>query len=261
MKEIVLIPEELPKIGLEADTISPDFFANKKIKEINNLSVFCGNEKLTLGDFFDIKGTVGQRISDIKIIIQGDVSLVKRIGQGMSGGEILIKGNAGMYVGAEMKGGTIVVEGDIGSFSGQRMRGGHFIIKGNAGNYLGASYRGDWRGMRGGEITVDGNVGSETGEFMVGGKIHIKGNCGPFIGIHMTKGLIIIEGDADKRVGAQMVGGTILVNGKTEMLPSFKLEGDESNLNINGAKFNGPFLKFKGDMAEMHSKGTVYIRK
>ena len=39
------------------------------------------------------------------------------------------------------------------------MKGGELIIEGNAGNYLGAAYRGDWRGMSGGKILVKGNAG------------------------------------------------------------------------------------------------------
>lgn len=262
MKEITLTPRELPSLGIEAETITPDAFAGREIEEIKKLAVFHGNEKTALGDFFHVQGEASEKASDIRIIVEGDAALVKRIGQGMSAGEVRVKGNAGMYVGAEMRGGKIIVDGSIGPFAGQRMRGGELLIRGDAGNYLGASYRGDWRGMRGGVIIVEGNAGSENGEFMVGGKIHIKGKCGPYAGIHMRKGLIIIDGDAGDRVGAQMLGGNIIVNGKAgSLLPSFKFEGEEGEVSIDGDKFQGPFLEYRGDRAERRAKGTVYIRK
>jgi len=262
MNEITLTPRELPSLGIEAETITPDAFAGKELKEIKKLVVFYGNEEAAIRDFFQVQGVAAEKASDIRIIIEGNVALVKRIGQGMSAGEIKVKGNVGMYLGTEMRGGRIIIQGSIGPFAGQRMRGGELVIRGNAGNYLGSSYRGDWRGMRGGVITVEGNAGCENGEFMIGGKIHIKGNCGPFVGIHMKKGLIVIDGDAGDRVGAQMLSGNIIVNGKTgSMLPSFKFEGEEAEVSIDGDKFQGPFLKYRGDMAERRSKGRVYLRK
>ncbi len=262
MKEIILTPRDLPSIGIEADTLTPDAFAGKEIAELKKLVVFHGNEKAVLGDFFLLKGGTADKASDVRIVIDGDASLVKRIGQGTSAGEIRVKGDAGMYVGADMRGGRIIIEGSVGPFAGQRMRGGELLIKGSAGNYLGASYRGDWRGMRGGMIIVEGDAGSENGEFMVGGKIHVKGNCGPFAGVHMRKGLIIIDGDAGDRVGAQMLGGNIIVKGKAgSLLPGFKFEGEEDEVSIDGDDFQGPFLKYLGDRAELRSKGTIYIRK
>lgn len=262
MKEITLVLRKTPALSLEAETINPDSFAGKKIGEIRELEVQHGNKKLPLGEFFRVGGAHAAEAEELRIILEGDLSRVKGIGYGMKNGEILIKGNAGMYVGAKMRGGRILVEGDASSFAGQQMRGGELIIKGDAGNYLGSSYRGDWRGMRGGVIIVEGSAGSENGEFMMGGKIHIKGDCGPFAGLHMKKGLIIIEGSTPGRVGAQMLGGNIVVKGSVKnMLPSFKLLGEENALNIDGEAFEGTYLKYSGDHAEPRAKGFVYVRK
>lgn len=262
MKEVTLTPRKQPALSLEAEAITPDAFAGKGLKEIEELEVFYGNKKALLGEYYDVRGGGAETPSDTRIVVAGDSSRVKRIGQGMSAGEIVVKGDAGMYVGAEMRGGRLIVEGSVGPFAGQRMEGGELVIKGSAGNYLGASYRGDWRGMRGGVITVERDAGSETGEFMIGGKIHIKGDCGPFAGVHMRKGLIVIDGVVGDRVGAQMLGGTIVVNGKTRsLLPSLKLEGEEAEVSINGDRLKGPFLKYKGDLAELRAKGVLYVKK
>lgn len=262
MKEITLTLRKPPSLALEAEVITPDSFAGREIEEIKALEVHYGNEELPLGEFFDVHGSRVVDAGELRIILAGDAGRVKWVGHEMSTGEILINGNMGMYVGANMQGGRIIVEGDADSFAGQQMRGGELIIRGNAGNYLGSSYRGDWRGMRGGVIIVEGNAGSENGEFMMGGKIHIKGDCGSFPGIHMKKGLIIIDGTAAGRVGAQMLGGNIVVNGGVaNMLPGFKLIGEEASLNVDGEVFAGTYLKYSGDHAEPRAKGKVYVRK
>jgi formylmethanofuran dehydrogenase subunit C len=259
MKEIILKPKELPEVGLIADTIKPDVFAGKDTEEIRSLEIFCGNQLSKLADFFEVTGESSGDAKDIRIVITEDIPKTKMVGKGMKAGEVIIRGNAGMYVGAEMRGGKITVEGNAGPFTGQRMRGGELIIKGNAGDYLGASYRGDWRGMRGGTILVEGNAGSEVGLFMVGGKITIKGNCGTFAGVHMKKGLIIIEGSTPNRAGAEMIGGSIVIKGDTEVLPTFRPEKKDKDLEINGEVHKGTYQVYSGDHAERNAKGALYI--
>jgi formylmethanofuran dehydrogenase subunit C len=259
MREIILVPKDQPRVGLQAEVIKPEEFAGKDIEEIKNLEVFCGNRKSKLGDFFEVSGSKADDAGELRIVIDGSVSRTKRIGEEMGAGEIQIKGDVDMYVGAKMKGGKIVVEGNADSFAGQQMRGGELLIKGNVKDYLGASYRGDWRGMKGGSIVVEGNAGSELGEFMMGGRIAVKGDCGPFAGVHMKKGLIVIGGSTPGRVGAEMVGGNIVVMGEIEsMLPSFMLKGEEENIEIDGERFEGRFEKYSGDHAERNAKGTLY---
>lgn len=262
MKEITLTLKKPPVLSLEAEVISPNVFVGKSLKEICELPVLHGTKERKLEDFFMVEGETGENAENIRIVVIGDLSRVKRVGQKMEAGELIIKGNVGMYVGAEMTGGRIVVEGNASDFAGQQMRGGELIIKGNAGNYLGSSYRGDWRGMKGGLIVVEGDAGSENGEFMVGGKIHIKGNCGPFAGLHMKKGIIIIDGSTPGRAGAQMIGGTLIINGEVRnMLPSFKLLGEEDNITVDGESFKGKYLKYSGDHAEPRAKGVLYVKK
>lgn len=261
MNEIILTPRQQPEVWIEAEVVKPDVFAGKGLRDIEALEIFCGNKKAKLGDFFEISGETSDKAGDIRIIIAGDVSRTKRVGEEMGAGEILIKGNVGMYVGARMKGGRIIVEEDADAFAAQQLVDGELIIKGNAGNYLGSSYRGDWRGMKGGTIVVEGSAGSEIAEFMLGGKIHIKGNCGAFAGLHMKKGLIVVEGSA-ARVGAQMTGGSIVVNGRVaSLLPGFKFEKKEENIKIDGKEFRGTYSKYTGDHAERGARGVLYVRE
>ncbi len=259
MKEIFL-KFKGSKTVLEAEVINPDIFAGKNLSEIENLPVYHGNRKAKLGEFFDVEGSTSEDAEKLRIVVEGKLENVKRIGEKMSGGEIVIKGNAGMHTGDFMSGGKIVVEGNVESFCATEMRGGEFIVRGNAGDYLGSAYRGNWVGMNGGLIVVEGNVGRELCTYMSGGKVIVKGNAGDFAGAHMKKGFIVIEGDA-RRVGAQMLGGTIVVLKNIEPLPSFEFAGEESDIEIDGEKFSGTFLKYIGDKAEPRAKGVLYIKK
>lgn len=262
MKEIILTPKEQPEVWLEAEVIKPDIFAGKKIKNIEALEIFYGNKRAKLGDFFKVSGEASDEAGDLRIIIAGDVSRTKKIGEEMSAGEILIRGSVDMYVGARMKGGRIIVEGNADAFAGQQLAGGELIIRGNAGNYLGSSYRGDWRGMKGGVIIVEGSAGSEIAEFMLGGRIHIKGSVGAFAGLHMKEGLIVVDGSAAGRVGAQMTGGSIVVNGRiASLLPGFKFEKKEKDIKIDGEEFRGTYSKYAGDHAERGAGGVLYIKE
>jgi len=245
MIEITLKPKEMPAIGLEAECISPDKFAGRDMKEIEKMEVYAGNQVESLGRYFDIAGEEAEKPEELKIVIEGDCSRVKRIGQGMTAGEIIIKGNAGMHLGSRMQGGKILVEGNSDSWVGMEMKGGAIEINGNARHFLGSAYRGNWKGMKDGEITIHGSVGDNTGTCMLDGRISIKGNAGQFLGLRMQGGEITVNGNAGSRAGAGMEAGRITINGRVdEMLPSFRKEGD----------------KYIGDLAE-NGKGEIWVKE
>mgnify|MGYP005646384597 FL=1 len=56
------------------------------------------------------------------------------LGSFMSGGLIVVRGNAGLRVGGGMSGGIIVVDGDIGNDPGAGMTGGKIIVNGRCPN-------------------------------------------------------------------------------------------------------------------------------
>lgn len=241
--------------------ITPDMFAGKDIQEIENLTVYYGNKTAPLKDFFKVEGGRGETPGEIRIIINGDASKTKRIGQEMTAGEIVVKGSVDMYAGRLIKGGKLLIEGNADSFCGQLMEGGEIIIKGNAGDYLGASYRGEWRGMKGGSIIAEGDVGMETGVFMMGGRIHIKGRCDALPGIHMSGGLIVIDGET-VRAGGQMTGGSIILNNPShQLLPGFDKVEELENPEVSGEKFQGHYVKYSGDHAEKFTKGELFVKK
>jgi formylmethanofuran dehydrogenase subunit C len=263
MNEILLRPKGSIDIMVEAEVINPDIFAGKTKSEIERLIVWQGAKQLQLSEFFDIEGSPGNTAADTKIIIEGDVPRVKHIGHGMSAGEIIIEGSAGMHVGSEMIGGSILVKGDTGSWAGMEMKGGTLHIIGNAGDHVGCAYRGSWRGMNGGRMLIDGNARSQLGGGMSGGEIHVGGSVENFAGIRMNSGLIVVKGDAIRGVGAEMSGGTFVVSGKIRQLsPGFEYAGTEKNPKVGESMISGEFMKFTGDYAVSKTpKGILYASK
>jgi formylmethanofuran dehydrogenase subunit C len=252
MQEVFLKPIMEFKISVEAENISPDKFASKTEKEIQSLEVWVGNHKTTLGELFSVKVNGAGMAADTTIIMEGDFSRVKRIGEGMTAGLIMIKGSVDMHLGAKMGGGKISVMGNADSWAGREMKGGEIVIEGNAGYYLGAGYRGETCGMRGGKIVVSGNALDFVGEHMCGGEIIVKGNAGLLPGLSNNGGRIVIEGSTS-RPGSEMAKGTIIVGKVEEMMPVFKLEGTEA---IDGVSYR----KYVGDVI-VNGKGALYVKE
>lgn len=252
MQEVFLKPRMQFKIPVEAENISPDRFAGRTETEINALEIWAGNQKTMLGELFLVKVNGSGAAGDTKIVLEGDFSRVKRIGEGMTSGLIMIKGSADMHLGARMSGGKISVMGNVDSWAGREMKAGEIMIEGNAGYYLGSGYRGETCGMRGGKITVMGNVLDYAGEHMCGGEIVVKGNAGLLPGLSNNGGKIVIDGTTSMP-GSEMLKGTIIAGKVEEIMPSFKPEGSET---VDGVQYR----KYTGDVI-VGGKGVLYIRE
>jgi formylmethanofuran dehydrogenase subunit C len=157
---ITLVPLRKFEVPVQAACISPDVFKGKDTAEIANLPVTEGNRNLKLADLFEIQE---DSLEMPDITVNGDVSKVKRIGQAMKSGEIVVNGDCGMHTGEKMAGGKITVNGNVGGWTGNEMKAGTIEVHGDAGDYLASPYRGSSTGMKGGLITVDGKVGSDVG--------------------------------------------------------------------------------------------------
>ncbi|MFP4558798.1 MAG: formylmethanofuran dehydrogenase subunit C [Archaeoglobaceae archaeon] len=242
--------KETPELVLDVEGVLPQTVQQKSREDVERMEVLYGNSTIDLGDFFDVY-TEGDGL-----IFEGDLRKVKRIGWSLEDGEILVRGNAGMYVGAFMEGGKILVEGDIGPFSALNMGGGELIIKGDAGDYIGASYRGEWRGMSSGKILVEGNAGKEVGSHMRDGMIIIRGFADSFCGTRMSGG-IVFASKANTRAGAGMRAGTIIINETPELLPGFHFEG-HMKPDIDDEMLEEDYIVYSGDHAEKGAKGQLF---
>ncbi len=263
MYEIILKPKKEFHVPVEVEVISPDKLAGKSISEIKNEIVYEGNRMKRLEELFEVTGEVGEAPDKIRIIIENSSKKLWRIGEGMTAGEIIVKGNAGNYLGKNMAGGKITVHGNTGSWIGAEMIDGTIEIHGNAGNYVGARFRGEtqMKGMKGGKIIIHGNAGVEVGYGMLKGAIIIDGNCLEFPGIKMKGGSILIKGNCPGRAGAEMTGGKIVICGRVEsILPSFYIESIEKAAKVKGIKVEGPFYMFLGDyLANRRPYGRLYV--
>ena len=264
MAEIKLKLKKETEIPLEAESITPDKFAGKSNDEIKKLAVYYGREELTIGDFFNVSGKSEEK-DDLTIIINGDVSNVKRIGEKMTAGEIIINGDVGMHVGNEMSGGKIIVNGNADDWAGAMLKGGELEITGDAGNYVGAAYRGYWQGMKNGIIKVKGKVGVES-MLWANGSVPAKrfptlicGSADSFLGIHNHGATIIVEGDVDRCAGADQVKGIIVIKGKvSRLLPSYKKIGEVKEIELfNGEKITGKFIEYAGDYSVKKNHSVV----
>jgi formylmethanofuran dehydrogenase subunit C len=241
-------------VPIQAPCITPEEFAGKTVAEISKLPVTEGNRNVTIADLFKVEQTPAETPS---ITIVGECSKVKRVGQGMKTGEIVVNGNIGMHTGEKMAGGKITVNGNSGGWTGSEMKKGTIEIHGDAGDYTASPYRGNDLGMKGGLITVDGNVGTDVGCYNQGGIIKIKGTAGRFLGFHQSDGAIYVEKDCDVRAGALMHGGKIVIGGKMEILSSFSIDSVKPKVKVDDTtSVAGPFYVFLGDLSE---KGTGKI--
>jgi formylmethanofuran dehydrogenase subunit C len=258
-----------PEFITEVECISPDNFAGKKIDEIKNLTVYFGNRERKLSEFFDVTGKTGKTAEETSIEIEGDCSLIYRIGQKMTAGMVTVNGNVGFHLGSEITGGKIIVNGNAGSWAGAMMDGGEIVINGDAGNHCAGAYRGNWIGMKDGKITVTGRVGVESGSWMRATRSRKKypvltvGSADYFLGVHNHGGTIICEGDTEGRTGGDMSHGQIIVKGKVKsMLPSFKKLGDKNEFATPAGTIKGDFVEYAGDYAVSGKpNGRLYVAK
>lgn len=155
-------------------------------------------------DFAGLGMKSGMLILDAKSKDQA-LSPPSHVGEGMTGGRILVRGGAGHYLGQVMEGGGIVAD-SCEDYAFRNMKGGWGVVKGNAQNYLGV-------GNFGGKILVKGKAGLRTGWLMHGGRIRVNGNVGYYLGLMMSGGKISIGGRSGGKAGWRMKGGTIIAQG------------------------------------------------
>lgn len=236
--QVTLVLKEIPSVPVEAESINPENVTEKGIQEIESMPLWCGNRQERVGDYFDVeitsleetKNGVADPVSNssntdqknlAKLVLQGDLSKFKRLGQGMAAGEMVIQGSVGFHAGALMRGGTLLIQENAADWLGAHMEGGHIRVKGSVGHFVGSAYRGKTKGMTGGTILIGGNAGQMLGARMARGLIVVEGDCGDAPGYGMMAGTILIQGTPGIRVGAKMHRGTVILFQPKVLLPTF----------------------------------------
>lgn len=264
---ITLTLVEQPAVPLEAEVISPDVMAGLTHAAIRALPVYLGKRQRRLDDFFRVEGEMGDELD-----IRGDAGKVKWIGRAMTRGRILVRGNAGMHLGAYMKGGSIEVEGDASDWVGAEMAGGLIRVRGHAGGQAGAAYRGSASGMHDGTILIGGRAGLEVGMRMTRGTIAVAGPVRDFAGLQMKGGTIILGEGAELRTGAWMLRGTIISLRPVPLLPTFAYACTylpafirlyarhlaALGFTLPSTEANGAYRRYTGDSA-VPGKGEILV--
>jgi formylmethanofuran dehydrogenase subunit C len=266
-----LIRNGKDRIPVDADAITPDRLSGMTAAEVAAARIRHGNRDVLIGDLFRVDGDAG----DGRIEIEGNCSSIKGLGRSMISGHLVIRGNAGMHVGAEMSGGRIDIFGDCADWLGAEMRGGHIHVHGSAGNLVGSAYRGAIKGMRGGAILIDGDAGDEVGASMRRGLIAVGGRCGSLAGISMIAGSLIVCRGIGSRPGAGMKRGSLIVlGGRVEPPPTFCRTADYDPAflhlyfnHLRAAGFALPpieparlFRRYGGDLLSL-GKGEILVAR
>lgn len=271
MELTLTTPSSIP---LEVDTITLDLVRQSSPDAVRSTLVQRGNKQVPLGEFFDVTGSAAE---DDTVVWQGDCSKVKLIGNKLSGGRVIVEGNAGMHLGAEMTGGEIEVRGDASDWVGAEMHGGRIVVRGNAGHLVGAVYRGGRKGMTAGEILIHGNAGNEIGHSMRRGLIAVGGRAGDFAGVGMIAGSVFVFGEPGIRNGAGMKRGTIAffdADRAPEILPTFRYactyepvfmrlylrQLQQHGFPVRDEWLSGSWRRYCGDLLEL-GKGELLVRE
>ena len=175
--------------ALEVDGVTADRLAGLAEREIAALPVRLGARRAELGDFFSVRGERSGRVR-----VEGALAQVHGLAAGMTGGEMVIDGDAGRLVAAKMTGGSVEVRGSVADEAGAAMAGGTLRVTGNAGDRLGSAVPGATKGMTGG---------------MTGGEIVVGGSAGADAAARARRGLVVVAGNAGHYAARAMIAGTL----------------------------------------------------
>lgn len=253
-------------VPLDLRSLTPDNLIGKKVEDIKNMLIREGNRKVKVSDVFDVITESGDilpsKVDEIELEIEGkNLHKTRYVGYKMSGGKIVINGDAGHLVGYKMKGGKIIIKGNVGNYLGAKMKGGEIEVFGNAGSFIGAKLSGEkpGKGMKGGRIIIHGSAGSFIGDGMGGGEIYIEGTAGDLIGLNMMGGTIVVYKDVGLYPGARMRAGRIVIAGRVkDVLPSFYIDDVAPRVKVKAISFDKPFATFVGDVI-VNGRGRLQI--
>ena len=246
---LAMKPAERSFIPIEAEAIVPkNFLAG------TDISVWRGNRELRLDEVFSVsvEGDA-DRPEDVEVVLSGDETFrLKRVGEYMDGGKIVVLGGIGMHCGNFMSGGTIEIHGNADGWLGREMAGGTILCRGDAADYCASGYRGGRKGMTGGTVEVFGRAGDFLAESLAGGTVIVHGGAGDMAGAEMHGGTLVVHADCS-RPAANMKGGSCYVYGTAHgMLPTFK--------RIGTVQHEGRMLiHFTGDIAN-RGKGNLFVK-
>jgi formylmethanofuran dehydrogenase subunit C len=237
-----------PPARVAAAPLLPERLRGLTASEISAVDIRCGREMAAVGDLFDVAGA-----ADEQLVLVGDLRRFDGVGAGMSGGEIVVRGDVGGWAGASMSGGVLRILGD-------------------AGPRLGAAHPGARVGMTGGEIVVTGDAGEEAGAGMRRGLVAVGGRTGAGAGLRMLAGTVIALGGIGAEAGLGNKRGSLVSGRPVKPLSAYALATRfrppalqiqllrlrELGLVVDEALLRGTWARWSGDRTEL-TRGEILI--
>lgn len=257
-----------PPQRLDLSALLPQSLAGQTASAIERLPIGTTRAKLLVGDIFRVKPG-----SDAALVLEGGSERFDYVGKDMSGGTLLLDGDAGICAGRGMTGGLLTLRGNAGHWAASALRGGRVEIDGGAGDHLGGARAGERTGMAGGVVIVRGTAGARAGDRMRRGLLIIEGAAGAYAASGMVAGTLVICGIAGTLPGYLMRRGTLLLGGQpVTWLPTFVPVGHDNDgvftrllarallpISALGARLaEGALRRFAGDMASL-GKGEILL--
>jgi len=212
MSRVRLTVQQAPALRVDLRGVTPAALAQLTAPQIERVRLTHGTQTLALAEFFTVSCGDGPS-ADGELLFEGDLSRFDRIGWQTSSGRIVVDGPVGDYAGACMSGGEVHVKGRAGMLAACEMTGGRLTIDGDVGDHAASSLPGSMDGMRGGTLVVRGNAGERFADRMRRGTALVFGNAGDFLASRLVAGTIAIGGHAGAHIGYGMRRGSIVFAG------------------------------------------------
>lgn len=151
--------------------------------------------------------TIIERIGATEPIEVHNATTLHGLLAGLKGGEYLVHGNAGDYLGMLNDGAVIHVNGNAGRFVADNMTRGRITVDGNAGHGAGLY-------PYGGTLVIRGNAGDFTATMNKGATIIVCGNVGDEVATYHLAGELIVCHNAGWNFGNYLIRGTLYIGGE-----------------------------------------------
>lgn len=189
---------------IDASAIRRSALEGKSIDAIRTIPLTADGRDAPLDELFECQ--LDESEPD-EIIVEGDLHNVHGIGAEHDRGDFRVIGSVGDYAGCGMTGGKLLIQGDAGNFvaapSGTHkigMAGGQIQVDGSAGDYVGHRMR---RGM----LIIQGSAGDKLAASMVAGTVCVGGEIGDDLAVGMKRGTVILANDLGLVRQADALGG------------------------------------------------------
>jgi formylmethanofuran dehydrogenase subunit C len=267
VKPLTFSLRQRPDQRLDLSPLVPHLLSGKTAAQIERVQLQTTCYRVNVGDVFRL------RIGDAgRIRIEGASERFDHIGQGMTGGEVVVDGDVGIQAGRLMTGGRLILRGNTGPWAASGMKDGVIEILGATDAYLGGPLAGEMTGMRGGVVVVRGSAGERAGDRMRRGTIIIEGEAGSYAGSRMIAGTLIVAKKAGPLPGFLMKRGSIVLGGGCVLMsPTFTDCGHHELLAMRlwamliyphsqraASLLQRPLQRLAGDMAVL-GKGEIFI--